>query len=122
MDDAPVPPPLEGRIAIVTDVGSGMRWTRWCRRTSDANADGKGVWSRHPDAGVKLRELAMSALRSDTPMQTDKLRLGASVKSTEAASAKPKSVEPSPSAAARPRRPCARRSMPLRQAKLGKGG
>ena len=32
-----VPPPLEGRIAIVTDVGSGMRWTRggsarWSRR------------------------------------------------------------------------------------------
>src|SRR5690348_13285698 len=24
---SPVPPPLEGRIAIVTDVGSGMRWT-----------------------------------------------------------------------------------------------
>jgi hypothetical protein len=22
-----IPPPLEGRIAIVTDVGSGMRWT-----------------------------------------------------------------------------------------------
>ncbi len=26
----PVPPPSEGRIAIVTDVGSGMRWT-WRR-------------------------------------------------------------------------------------------
>jgi hypothetical protein len=26
----PVPPPHEGRIAIVTDVGSGMRWT-WRR-------------------------------------------------------------------------------------------
>ncbi len=25
-----IPPPLEGRIAIVTDVGSGMRWTRGC--------------------------------------------------------------------------------------------
>jgi hypothetical protein len=24
----PVPPPLEGRFAIVTDVGGGMRWTR----------------------------------------------------------------------------------------------
>jgi hypothetical protein len=24
-----VPPLLEGRFAIVTDVGGGMRWTRW---------------------------------------------------------------------------------------------
>jgi hypothetical protein len=24
----PVPPPFEGRFAIVTDVGGGMRWTR----------------------------------------------------------------------------------------------
>jgi hypothetical protein len=24
----PVPPHLEGRFAIVTDVGGGMRWTR----------------------------------------------------------------------------------------------
>jgi hypothetical protein len=23
----PIPPPQEGRIAIVTDVGGGMRWT-----------------------------------------------------------------------------------------------
>jgi hypothetical protein len=29
-----VPPPQEGRIAIVTDVGSGMRWTQRCRETS----------------------------------------------------------------------------------------
>jgi len=38
-DHPRVPPPPEGRIAIVTDVGSGMRWTQrvagratWCGR------------------------------------------------------------------------------------------
>ena len=32
----PVPHPSEGRIAIVTDVGCGMRWTLWLRATSAA--------------------------------------------------------------------------------------
>jgi hypothetical protein len=49
-----VPLPQEGRIAIVTDVGSGMQWTRQRRKTGGAEADGKGVWSWCPDAGVKL--------------------------------------------------------------------
>ena len=40
-----VPLPQEGRFAVVTDVGSGMRWTRQCRKTSDTGADGEGVWS-----------------------------------------------------------------------------
>jgi hypothetical protein len=31
-----------------------MRWTRWCRRTSDIKADGEVVWSWRPLAGVKL--------------------------------------------------------------------
>ena len=49
----------EGRIAIVTDVGSGMRWTRRCFSAPGAPtkafcSDGQAVWSRHPDAGVKL--------------------------------------------------------------------
>jgi hypothetical protein len=35
----------EGRIAIVTDVGRGERWTRKLRLTSVAEADGKVVWS-----------------------------------------------------------------------------
>ena len=34
-----VPCPQEGRIAIVTDVGCGMRWTRWLRETNTADAD-----------------------------------------------------------------------------------
>jgi hypothetical protein len=40
-----VPPPQEGRIAIVTDVGSGMRWTLMVRETNAPDADGEGVWS-----------------------------------------------------------------------------
>src|SRR5207237_10325927 len=31
-----------------------MRWTLWRRKTSGVLADGEGVWSWHPDAGVKL--------------------------------------------------------------------
>ena len=39
------PVPNEGRFAIVTDVGCGMRWTRGARETSGADADGEVVWS-----------------------------------------------------------------------------
>jgi hypothetical protein len=51
-------PPHEGRIAIVTDVGGGMRWTSECSvrfgvRTKGIPADGESVWSRSPDAGIK---------------------------------------------------------------------
>jgi hypothetical protein len=35
----------EGRFAIVTNVGCGMRWTLWRRKTSAADADGEVVWS-----------------------------------------------------------------------------
>jgi hypothetical protein len=51
MHDYPlcIPPPLEGRIAIVTDVGSGMRWTQGGSARSRADesilADGQVVWS-----------------------------------------------------------------------------
>ena len=53
-----IPFPQEGRLAIVTDVGSGMRWTRkrcaqFVARTNDAFADGEIVWSWRPDAGAK---------------------------------------------------------------------
>jgi hypothetical protein len=40
-----IPPSQEGRIAIVTDVGCGMRWTRRCHKTNDTAADGEAVWS-----------------------------------------------------------------------------
>ena len=49
-----VPRPQEGRLAIVTDVGCGMRWTLLGCKTSNKGADGKVVWSWPPDAGVKL--------------------------------------------------------------------
>jgi hypothetical protein len=39
------PASIEGRIAIVTDVGSGMRWTRQRAQTKRAGADGQVVWS-----------------------------------------------------------------------------
>jgi hypothetical protein len=42
----------EGRFAIVTNVGYGMRWTLAVRKTSAWEADGEVVWSRRPDAGV----------------------------------------------------------------------
>jgi hypothetical protein len=37
--------PKEGRLAIVTDVGNGMRWTLLVRLTKRAEADGEVVWS-----------------------------------------------------------------------------
>jgi hypothetical protein len=40
-----------------------MRWTRWCRKTSDASADGEVVWSWLLDAEVKL--VTMLAHRTD---------------------------------------------------------
>jgi hypothetical protein len=40
-----VPIPFEGRFAVVTNVGSGMRWTRRPRETSVADAYGEIVWS-----------------------------------------------------------------------------
>ena len=39
------PVPQEGRFAVVTDVGCGMRWTRQCHTTNDMAADGEAVWS-----------------------------------------------------------------------------
>jgi hypothetical protein len=40
-----IPFPQEGRIAIVTDVGCGMQWTRQRGLTSGADVDGEVVWS-----------------------------------------------------------------------------
>jgi hypothetical protein len=40
-----VPRSIEGRFAIVTNVGCGMRWTRWLHTTSEAKADGENAWS-----------------------------------------------------------------------------
>src|SRR5258708_28707331 len=40
-----IPPHTEGRFAIVTNVGRGMRWTRAVSLTNGTNADGEVVWS-----------------------------------------------------------------------------
>jgi hypothetical protein len=40
-----IPFPIEGRFAIVTDVGFGMRWTRRLQGTNEADAHGEVVWS-----------------------------------------------------------------------------
>ena len=37
-----------------------MRWTQRRCETSAADADGEIVWSRSPDAGIKLRETSVS--------------------------------------------------------------
>jgi hypothetical protein len=54
-----VPPPHEGRFAIVTDVGGGMRWTQGAERqslarTSGGLGDGEIVWSWRSEAGVQV--------------------------------------------------------------------
>ena len=43
-----------GVCAIVTKREAGMRWTCWCRPTSDADTDGEVVWSWPPDAEAKF--------------------------------------------------------------------
>ena len=48
-----VPPPQEGRFAIVTSVGSGMRWMQSYRLTCETIADDEIVWSWRPWAGAK---------------------------------------------------------------------
>jgi len=40
-----VPSQTEGRFAIVTDVGRGMRWTQGALKTRALFADGEAVWS-----------------------------------------------------------------------------
>jgi hypothetical protein len=40
-----IPHPHERRIAIVTDVGRGMRWTPHCATTKRIEADGEAVWA-----------------------------------------------------------------------------
>jgi hypothetical protein len=57
------PSPQEGRFAIVTDVGHGMRWTHIAGRnvcaTSGGGADGEVVWSWRSDAGAKSATRAL---------------------------------------------------------------
>jgi hypothetical protein len=75
-----IPCPPEGAYRDRHDTWCGMRWTRRYRLTSDANADGKAVWSWHPDAGVKLadvcrrRRLSSPALRGERGISRKPLR------------------------------------------------
>src|SRR5882762_3053701 len=46
--------PNEGRLAIVTKRAVGCGGRVACERRTQAVAYGEIVWSRHPDAGVKL--------------------------------------------------------------------
>ena len=45
-----------------------MRWPRRLARRSQANADGEGVWSCPPDAGVKRMEMIRSRRRLTSPV------------------------------------------------------
>jgi hypothetical protein len=49
-------PPGERGVSRSSRTRAGMRWTRRRRMTSAGVADGKAVWSWHPDAGVKFAE------------------------------------------------------------------
>jgi hypothetical protein len=62
-----IPHPQEGRIAIVTDVGSGRRWTQAAPKTRALSADGEVVWSWRPDAGVKLVKVISLATVANKP-------------------------------------------------------
>src|SRR5215475_8744700 len=67
---SPIPHPREGRFAIVTSVGRGMRWTLAARATSAAGADCQVVWSWRPLAGAKSADDDLQATvtkRSWTP-------------------------------------------------------
>jgi hypothetical protein len=63
----------EGRFAIVTNVGRGMRWTRQVSaqsfaRTTDPDADGEGVLSWPPDAEVKSCEMIARRRGQESPV------------------------------------------------------
>jgi hypothetical protein len=56
---------VAGRLAIVTDVGSGMRWTRQAVRDEFGHAYGEIALSRSPTLGSSLQVGAVG-LRLDT--------------------------------------------------------
>jgi hypothetical protein len=60
------PVSLEGRFAIVTDARRDAVDAD-APITNGAEADGKNVWSWHPDAGVKLAEAAPSMTVAKEP-------------------------------------------------------
>src|ERR1700733_7423808 len=59
--------PREGRFAIVTDVGRGMRWTRRCRRRT-APLPGEAFWRRRVARTAKSCGPDIPTLISSRPM------------------------------------------------------
>ena len=59
--------PPEGRFAIVTDVGRGMRWTRGCRRRT-APLPGQAFWRRRVARTAKSCGPDIPTLISSRPM------------------------------------------------------
>jgi hypothetical protein len=59
--------PHEGRFAIVTDVGRGMRWTQRRQKTNDVVADGEVVWSWRPKVGAKFAAIDPQATVATKP-------------------------------------------------------
>jgi hypothetical protein len=75
----PIPPPLEGRIAIVTDVGSGMRWTRGgsariCAPTKAFSRTAKACRPGALVAGAKLAEDDPQATVTQKPVSPGRAR------------------------------------------------
>ena len=54
------PDSVRGAYRDRHETRDGMRWTRWSRRTSEADADGEVAWSWPPDAEVKFASLRSS--------------------------------------------------------------
>jgi hypothetical protein len=50
------PVSMRGAYRDRHDARGGMWWTRARRQTNDAGADDKSVWSRSPDAEIKLAD------------------------------------------------------------------
>jgi hypothetical protein len=57
----------EGRLAIVTNVGRDAVDVRWRVDEGAWLADGEVVWSRRPDAGVKLVKEISPAMVANKP-------------------------------------------------------
>ena len=57
----------EGRFAVVTNVGRGMRWTRAAHQTKASIADGEVAWFWHLDADAKFANVDSQATVTRKP-------------------------------------------------------
>jgi hypothetical protein len=60
-----IPSHTEGRIAIVTDVGCGMRWTRMRRRRTARTRTTKSCGPDAPTLASSLREAAQATVAKE---------------------------------------------------------